>query len=125
MRISSHEIENRLLLGEPLEWDDLKTAQQRTIHLSLVRQRRLLRVLLETSIRSVRALSLGFIQSLKEAYAGGEDPGAKTTAPISLRATPQSTWVLHKIEAYGFGGLTQSSGSTFEYDLGGVSACIE
>src|SRR5882762_2242713 len=125
MRISSHEIEERLLRGEALEWDDIKTAQKRTIHLALARQRRLLKVLLETSVRSVRALSPGFIQSLKDAYAGCANPGSNASAPILLRPTPQNTWVLHKIEAYGFGGLTQSGVSTFEYELGGTSACIE
>lgn len=125
MRISSREIENRLLLGELLQWDDLKTAQKRTIHLSLARQRRLLRVLLETPIRSVRALSAELVQSLKNAYEGGDDPGANATTPISLGGTPQNTWILAKVEAYGFGGLTQSSGPPFEYDLSGASACIE
>ncbi len=125
MRISSAEIERRLLIGEVLEWDDIKTAQKRTIHLNLARQRRLLKVLLDTSARNVRGLSAGFIESLKEAYVGGEDPAANATAPTSLRTTPQNTWVLHKLEAYGFGGLTQSGVSTFEYELGGTSACIE
>ena len=118
MRISYAEIENRLLIGEVLEWDDIKTAQKRTIHLNLARQRRLLKVLLDTSVRNVRGLSAGFIQSLKDAYVGGEDPAANTMAPTSLRTTSQNTWVLHKLEAYGFGGLTQSGVSTFEYELG-------
>jgi hypothetical protein len=125
MRLSTQEIENTLLRGEPLEWEDPNTAQTRTIHLTLARQRRLLSALLESSIRNVRTLSPTFIRSLKDACAGGNDPAPNAAAIIPLRPTPQETWLLHKIEAYGFGGLTQSSGPAFDYELGGVSACIE
>jgi hypothetical protein len=125
MRISTQEIENTLLAGERLEWEDTKTTAKRTIQLSLARQRRLLSTLLASSSRSVRGLSPTFIQSLKNAYAGGEDPAVNASASTPLRPVPQKTWVLHKVEAYGFGGLTQSGGIPFEFEPGGVSTCLE
>ena len=125
MRISSQEIENSLLHGEPLEWEDTQTARKRVIQLKSARQRRLLSALLASDIRSVRALSAAFIQSLKDAYADGEYPEANAARSIQLQATPQMTWVLHKVEAYGFGGLCQPGGPSFEYEPGCVSACIE
>lgn len=105
MQLSSQEIENRLLLGERLDWEDPKTAQTRAIHLTLARQRRLLKTLLISPIRSAKELSLPFVQALKDASAAGDDPGASSTPTVSFHPAPQNTWLLHKVEAYGFGGL--------------------
>jgi len=124
MRVSSTEIEQQLLAGQSLKWIDPHTGKTRSIQLSLPRQRRILKVLLASPTRSVKALPASFIESLKEAHAAGED-----TLPVAEQ-TPAGggifrTWMLKRVEAYGFGGLTPNSVTPFRYEMDGLSTCVE
>jgi AAA domain-containing protein len=127
MRISSEDIERQLLSGETLEWDDPDTGKPKSIQLTLARQRRLFKALLESPIRNVKGLPTAFIESLKEVYATDGDAISPPTAQPTNRLGLQKTWLLKKIEAYGFGGLSPSSQtqSVFIYEINGMSSCVE
>lgn len=126
MRRTKQSIEQSLLKGKggPVKWIDPVTGRSDQIVLEKAQQRRLLAYLLKSRVRSSNDLDKEFIEGLKKAFAGQDDP-ADEPEEDSARGDTRHTWLLKTIETVGFGGINLYGGEPFEYDLNGDSLCLE
>jgi energy-coupling factor transporter ATP-binding protein EcfA2 len=121
---SAKKIERDLLKGQPLKWIDPDSGASDELKLNEKKQRSLLNFLLENSERNSSSLSDSFIEKIKSAYLSDDDP-ADAIPDTELISVLKQSWMLHKIETYGFGGINFFENKEFSYEIAGDSVCLE
>jgi energy-coupling factor transporter ATP-binding protein EcfA2 len=121
-RLTRAEIEESLLRGNLVSWSD--GTKRETLQLSTAAQRLVFKYVLESPVRLVKGLSATFIEGLKQAFEGTDDPGAISLSGVPPAATA-GPWRLHRIESSGFGGINTWGGPPFSYDLDGESLIVD
>lgn len=119
----AQDIEKTLLKGEMLTWTDPDTGKSDKIKLENKEQRSLLQFLLSSSERDAGNISDNFVEGIKAAYISEDDPASLSHG--SIVNVDQSSWRLHKIDTFGFGGINLYEDQEFSYELAGESTCLE
>ncbi len=123
MAISFTEASNKLLSGQALSWPKFAEHKSGTVALKTEAQRRLFAFLLSQTSEKVAEGSETLIPGLIQHWNGKGDPAVDTAA--NTDEAPSESWRLHRIEAYGFGGLTIFGGPVFDLQVCGSNWCLE
>jgi hypothetical protein len=123
LAISFSEASNKLLSGQNLAWQKFAEHKNGSITLKTAAQRRLLSFLLTQPSDKLTQGSESIIPGLLEHWTAEADP-ASQVAPATIGSLSES-WRLHRVEAFGFGGLTIFGGPIFDLQVNGSNWCLE
>ncbi|WP_085031568.1 hypothetical protein [Ensifer aridi] len=121
-RLTKFEIEAHLLRGDELEWRDA-TRKKQKLRLSSATSRRLLRFLLDSTVRKPTELPADFVKGLSSTLKGASDPA--DDVPPQQTSDWKSAWRLESLETEGVGGVNVFGGPLFAYDFDGESWLAE
>ncbi len=124
MRLSLNEATRLLLSGKQLAWSKYGTHKNGSIALDKPEQRRLLEFLLDADSSKVAEGSETLFEGLLDAWQNDDyDPGIEKSEEDGEHGT--QSWLLDRVEASGFGGLTVFDGQPFDFYIGGSNWCLE
>lgn len=124
MAISLSEATTALLTGKELKWVKYAAYKAGNITLSTPAQRRLIEYLLEQDSKKVAQGDETLFPGIINAWNNDEhDPATDDSAEKS--GGQNEYWRLERIEASGFGGLTQFDGKAFDLWISGKNWCLE
>lgn len=121
-RLTKSELENHLLRGDQLEWNDAARKKQK-LKLSTAKTRRLFKFILDSNVRKPTELSEEFVGGLACALKSDTDPADEISTDEA--SSKLSSWRLHSIESEGLGGVNIFGGPTFTHDFEGESWLAE
>jgi hypothetical protein len=124
MSVSLSEAIALLLAGKTLSWKKYKDHAAGSITLNKPEQRRLFEFLLGSDSGKVTTGDETLFAGLVAAWENKDHDPAKTKAENDTKVSTKS-WRLDRIEAFGFGGLTNFGGKTFDLHIGGDNWCLE
>lgn len=124
IRISLDEARRALLSGEKLEWEKHLDHSEGDITLDTAVRRRLFEYLFSCEANEIEDPSETIFQGLISVWGSESDP-ATTSVNAHAQPTSTETWRLDKIKTYGFGGLNQFGGPTFNIEVNQETWCIE
>lgn len=123
-RISLEDARRILISGKKLEWQKHLNHAAGEITLDTALQRRLFEYLFSCKANEIDEPSETIFQGLIQAWASEADPALAVTNTHTKPAA-SATWRLDKIKTYGFGGLNQFGGPSFNIDINQETWCLE
>lgn len=110
------------MLGAAVPWTE-PNGSTSTIKLETAKQRRLFAYLLASKTRDVKGLPQQFVDGIKAAHTGKNDPAA-----ASVQQTPNPSasgpWKIKALKIEGFGGVNIWNGKPFELAIDGESLLL-
>lgn len=110
--------------GRPLKWPAFGTHDGGLITLTTAGQRRIFDFLFRQDPAQVAVGSEALFSGLIEAWKDdSRDPAHE--AVVATDAEFSGSWRLHRIQAFGFGGLNRLGGDEFDLEIRGQNWCLE